>query len=160
MRVLQFLSEQQITFEPLMHPPAYTAQKRAKYLGVSGKQVAKNVLLVGPEGYLLAVLPATHQVDTDVFAQMLRGSVRLATDREVAEVFNDCEWGVVEPFGALYGLPTYLDESLAPDSWIVFEAHTHAEAIRMLCADFERLEQPRRLKFARGAAEQQLLRCR
>jgi Ala-tRNA(Pro) deacylase len=160
MRVLQFLSEQQITFEPLMHPPAYTAQKRAKYLGVSGKQVAKNVLLVGPEGYVLAVLPATHQVDTDLLAEDLGGPVRLATDREIGEVFNDCEWGVVEPFGTLYGISTLLDDSLTPDSWIVFEAHTHAEAIRMLCADFERLEQPRRLKFARHVSAGQLLRCR
>ncbi len=157
MRVLQFLSEQDITFEPMMHPPAYTAQRRAKYLGVSGKQVAKSVLLVGPEGYVLAVLPATHHVDTDLLAQTLRGPVRLATDREIGEVFNDCEWGVVEPFGMLYGLPTLLDESLTPDSWIVFEAHTHAEAIRMRCSDFERLEQPRRLKFARGSAESELL---
>ncbi|HLN32341.1 MAG TPA: YbaK/EbsC family protein [Gemmataceae bacterium] len=150
MRVLQFLSEQQISFEPLIHPPAFTAQKRAKYLRISGKLVAKTVLLAGPEGYVLAVLPATHHVDTEVLARVLGGPVRLADDREIGEVFNDCEWGVVEPFGTLYGLPTLLDDSLTADSWIVFEAHTHAEAIRMRCSDFERLEQPRRLRFARG----------
>jgi Ala-tRNA(Pro) deacylase len=148
MRVLQFLAEQKITFEPLIHPPAYTAQKRAKYLGVPGKQVAKSVLLVGPQGYVLAVLPATHQVDQSAVARELGGPIRLAMDEEVGQVFRDCEWGVVAPFGTLYGVPTILDESLAPDSWIVFEANTHAEAIRMRCRDFERLEQPRRLRFA------------
>jgi Ala-tRNA(Pro) deacylase len=151
MRVLQFLAEQNIRFEPLVHPPAYTAQKRAKYLGIPGKQVAKTVLLAGPEGYILAVLPATHQIDSAALANTLGGPVRLATDREVGEVFRDCEWGVVAPFGMLYGVPTILDESLAEDSWIVFEANTHAEAIRMHCRDFERLEKPRRLCFARPA---------
>jgi Ala-tRNA(Pro) deacylase len=150
MRVMQFLSEQRVTFEPLVHPPAFTAQKRAKYLHVPGRQVAKTVLLRGPDGYVLAVVPATHQVDTQALARVLGGPVRLATDREIGEVFPDCEWGVVPPFGTLYGLPTLLDESLAPDSWITFEAHTHAEAVRLTCRDFERLERPRRLRFGKG----------
>ena len=149
MRVLQFLSEQHIDFEPLVHPPAYTAQKRAKYLHLSGKQVAKTVLLVGPQGYLLAVLPATHHVDTALLSLKLGGPVRLASDEEIGGVFQDCEWGVVAPFGTLYGMPTILDKSLASDSWIVFEANTHAEAIRMRCRDFEDLEKPERLSFAR-----------
>jgi Ala-tRNA(Pro) deacylase len=152
MRVLQFLADQQILFEPLVHPPAYSAQKRAKYLHVPGKQVAKSVLLAGPEGFLLAVLTATHQVDTATLAEQLGGPVRLATMAEVGDLFRDCEWGVVAPFGALYGVPTILDESVTADSWIVFEANTHAEAIRMSCRDFERLEKPRRLRFARPPA--------
>ena len=32
--------------------------------------------------------------------------------------------------------------------WFVFEANTHAEAIRMRCRDFEQLEKPQRLSFA------------
>jgi Ala-tRNA(Pro) deacylase len=148
MRVPQFLLDQHISFERLVHPPAFTAQKRAKYLGVPGQQVAKSVLLVGPAGYFLAVLPATHHVDTAVLARALGGPVRLAGDEEVADVFRDCEWGVVAPFGTLYDLPTVLDDALAPESLITFDAHSHAEAIRMRCSDFERLERPRRLRFA------------
>ena len=56
--------------------------------------------------------------------------------------------GAVPPFGTLYGLPTLMDESLAPDALLVFEGHTHFEAIRMLCRDYERLEHPIRLRFA------------
>jgi len=150
MRVLQFLSEQAVDFEPLVHPPAYTAQKRAKYLHVSGKQIAKSVLLAGPGGYVLAVLPATRQVDTAALSRQRGGPVRLATDEEIGEIFQDCEWGVVAPFGALYGIETILDDSLSPESWIVFEANTHAEAVRMRCRDFEELEKPRRLSFAKA----------
>src|SRR5262249_42062197 len=98
MRVPDFLSEQRIAFETLLHPPAFTAQKRAKYLHVPGRRVAKNVLLAGPTGRILAVLPATHYVDTETLAEELGGPVRLAADREIAEVFTDCEWGVVPPF--------------------------------------------------------------
>lgn len=148
MRVPHFLAEQRVAFETIVHPPAFTAQKRAKVLHVPGRLVAKSVLICGPDGFALAVLPATCQVDLEALSKALDGPVRLASAREVAQMFRDCECGVVAPFGALYGLPTLLDADIDPDSMIVFEAHTHAEAIRLRCRDFERLERPRRVRFA------------
>jgi Ala-tRNA(Pro) deacylase len=150
MRVPEFLRDQEVAFETVLHPPAFTAQKRAHCLHVPGRSLAKSVLLHGPAGYLLAVLPATEHVDLAVLARVLGGPVRLASDLEIAEVFRDCEWGVLTPFGALYGLPTLLEDGIDSDETIVFEAHLHAVTIRMRCRDFERLERPRRLTFARG----------
>jgi Ala-tRNA(Pro) deacylase len=149
MRIAEFLARQQVAYEAVPHPPAFTAQQRAKSLRVSGAQVAKCVLLRGPAGFLLAVLPATHHIDTDLLARDLGGPVRLATDQEIAEVFRDCEWGVVPAFGTLYGLPTLLDDSLSPAALLVLETHTHVDAVRLRCCDFEHLERPRRLRFAR-----------
>jgi Ala-tRNA(Pro) deacylase len=149
MRIADFLAEQRIAFEALPHAPAYSAQKRAKYLRVPGREVAKCVLLSGPAGFLLAILPATRQVDTELLSSHLRGPVRLANDREIAEVFSDCEWGVVPPFGTHYGIPTLLDDTIRPESLIVLETHSQFESIRMSCRDFELLEQPRRLRLSR-----------
>lgn len=143
------LTESRLPYEIILHPPAYTAQKRAHMLHVPGSQVAKCVLLKGPAGYLVAVLPATRHVDAARLSDVLGGPVRLADAREVADVFRDCEWGVAAPFGTRYGLPTLLDDSLAADAWVVFEVNTHTEAVRMRCRDFEELEQPRRLRLAR-----------
>jgi Ala-tRNA(Pro) deacylase len=152
MRIDAFLTDQNVPFEPLPHPPAYTAQKLAKYLHVPGGRVAKCVLLHGPDGFFLAVLPATHRVDTEQLGRELGGPVRLAGEAEIADTFRDCEWGVVAPFGTLYGLRTVLDASLPPEALLVFEGHTRFEAVRLRCADFERLERPRRLRFARRPA--------
>lgn len=149
MRLAQFLTDHRIFFEIILHPPAFTAQKRAKFLRVSGKQVVKTVLLSSSTGYFLAVLPASSHVDTAALEKALGRSVRLADSREVAEVFCDCEWGVAAPFGTLYGVSSVIDESLDPSSMLVFEGQTHAEAIRMRCRDFENLERPQRLRFAR-----------
>jgi Ala-tRNA(Pro) deacylase len=151
MQVPQFLAEHQVVFETIAHPPAFTAQKRAKFLHLPGRQVAKTVLLAGPDGYFLAVVPATHQVDTGRLTSLLGGPVRLAAGEEIAQVFRDCEWGVVPPFGHLYGLATMIDEALDPDAPLVFEGHTHGEAIRLRARDYERLERPRRLRFSRPA---------
>jgi Ala-tRNA(Pro) deacylase len=148
MRVPVFLADNRVAFEKLYHAPAYTAQRRARYLHVPGGQLVKSVLLRAPAGYLLAVLPADARVDLAALEQTLGGLVRLAGAEEIPELFRDCEWGALTPFGSLYGLPTVLEAALDPEAVIVFEAHSHAEAIRMRCGDYERLERPRRLCFA------------
>jgi len=148
MRVPAFLAEQHVVFETIQHPPAFTAQKRAKYLHVPGRQLVKSVLLRGPSAYFLAVLPATAQVDLLRLGRVMGGAVRLAKREEIATFFPDCEWGALGPFGSLYGLATLLEDGVHPEASIVFEAHTHGEAIRMDCRDFELLEAPRRLRFA------------
>ncbi len=69
--------------------------------------------------------------------------------RRLARLFPDCERGAIPPFGSVYHLPTLVDESLAEDEQIVFEAHNHEEAIRMAYRDYEALEHPRKGHFAR-----------
>jgi Ala-tRNA(Pro) deacylase len=149
MRIADYLAEQHVPFESLPHPPAFSAQKLAKYLHVKGSEVAKAVLLHGPRGYFLAVLPATHYAELEVLAANQGGSVRLAGAEEVVQVFRDCEWGAVSPFGNLYGLPTLLDANMTPDMWIVVEAGSHVEAVRLSCRDFERIAGSVRVAFAR-----------
>jgi Ala-tRNA(Pro) deacylase len=149
MRVPQFLTDQHVLFETVPHAPSFTAQKLAKHLHVSGRHVAKSVLLAAGERYYLAVLPAALRVDLGAVSEHLAMPVRLGGEHEVVRLFSDCEWGAVTPFGHLYGLTTLLDTAIAPDSMIAFEAGRHVEAIRMFCRDFERLERPLRFPFAR-----------
>ncbi len=52
------------------------------------------------------------------------------------------------PFGSLYGLPVYVDESLAKDEQIVFNAGTHRDAVRLRFDDFARLAKPKLCSFA------------
>lgn len=154
MRISDYLREHGIPFETILHPPAFTAQRLARYLGIPGKHVAKSVLLAGPHGYSLAVLPAVHRVDTDALGEHLGGPVRVAEEHEIVEVFHDCEWGLAVPFGSRYGLTTLLDETLAAEAFVVFESQSRAEAIRMSCREFECLERPRRLRFTSQKTEQ------
>jgi Ala-tRNA(Pro) deacylase len=149
MRVAQFLSDQKIAFEEMVHPPAFTSQKLARFLHISGWQVVKSVLLKGPQSFFLAVLPAAKLIDLPRIGMHLAGPVRLATVQELNEHFEDCEFGALMPFGRLYGLTTILEASIPLEATIVFEAQQHAIAIRMLCRDFLRLEGPERLFFAR-----------
>jgi Ala-tRNA(Pro) deacylase len=47
------------------------------------------------------------------------------------------------PFGNLYGLPTYVDKHLAEQDYIVFEAGTHTDAIKMSYSDYAKIVKPK-----------------
>ena len=74
----------------------------------------------------------------------------LASEDEFKEAFPDCETGAMPPFGNLYGMDVFADESLEEDKEIAFNAGTHRELIRMTWEDYKRLVQPKIIRFATG----------
>ena len=69
-------------------------------------------------------------------------SVRLADESELAKLFPDVEVGAEPPFGQLYDLPVLVDEHLAAEEEIVFQAGTHCQAIRIAYGDYATLAHP------------------
>jgi Ala-tRNA(Pro) deacylase len=149
MKLDDLLTNRHITFERIHHRPAYTANRIAQVLHVPGREMAKTVLLRGDRGYVLAVVPATHRIDLEEIRKKLDlTDLEMAGEGEMGRLFPDCEVGAIPPFGSLYHLPTVVDESLAEDDKIVFEAQTHEEAIRMSYRDYEAIEHPVKGRFA------------
>jgi Ala-tRNA(Pro) deacylase len=147
-RLKGLLDENQIPYSVMTHTAAYTAQGAAATMRISPNELAKTVVLWAGEEMILAVLPAPNHVRLDKLAAELGSSVRLATEQEFSSLFPDCELGAMPPFGSLYNLAVYVDESLAADDAIVFNAGTHRDAIRIRYDDFVRLTKPRVCSFA------------
>jgi Ala-tRNA(Pro) deacylase len=149
MVIPEFLRENRVPFETLLHQPAPSATMLARSVHTPGRRVAKSVLVKAGERYVLAVLPATHKIDLGRLAGVLGVSqVVLATEDEVEQVFQDCERGALPPFGSVYGLTTVVDQSLAGPWEIVFEGNLRHEGFRMRYRDFEAVEVPIRASFA------------
>src|SRR6266446_918119 len=55
-----FLDENQIPYSVMTHTTAYTAQGAAATMQISGKELAKTVVLWAGEEMILAVLPAPN----------------------------------------------------------------------------------------------------
>jgi len=142
------LEESHVSYSTVSHTTTYTAQGTAAAMKVSGKEMAKTVVLKAGDDTLLAVLPAAHHANLEKLSSVLGKQVRLATEMEFISLFPDCELGAMPPFGSLYHLPVYVDESLSADEEILFNAGTHREAIRMRYLDFERLARPTICSFA------------
>jgi Ala-tRNA(Pro) deacylase len=142
------LEESHVSYLTVPHTTTYTAQGTAAAMKVSGKEMAKTVVLKAGDDTLLAVLPAAHHANLEKLSNVVGKQVRLATETEFISLFPDCELGAMPPFGSLYHLPVYVDASLSADEEILFNAGTHREAIRMKYLDFERLAQPTICSFA------------
>jgi Ala-tRNA(Pro) deacylase len=133
------LREEQVEYRVLHHPPVATSSAAAEVAHVSGHQLAKAVLLKDQAGFLLAVLPASNELDMASLSRKLHRRLRLATEEDLDRNFFDCELGAVPPLGPWYRLPTVIDEALRAQPEIYFEAGDHRELIQVENAAFERL---------------------
>jgi Ala-tRNA(Pro) deacylase len=152
-RLESSLNENQIPYSHHVHPLAFTAQEVAHAERVSGRMIAKTVVVLADGAFAMAVLPADSLVDLQELRHALGAThLRLATERELADLFADCELGAMPPFGNLYGLPVYVDSSLAQQQTIGFNAGTHRDVVHLKFADFSRVVQPVIVGFGRRIA--------
>ena len=142
-KLRKFLDSHQIKYLVISHSLAYTAQGVAALAHVSGKELAKTVI-VKIDGILaMAVIPAPDHVDLDRLKRLVGAqTVEVATEAEFKDAFPDCETGAMPPFGNLYDMSVYADIKLARNEEITFTAGTHRELLRMDWDDMLRLVNP------------------
>jgi Ala-tRNA(Pro) deacylase len=138
-----FLKDNQIPYEKHTHATAYTAQGLAQAEHVSGYMVAKPVIVRTGSGFTMCVLTAPQHLDRKRVADVLRESdVRLATEQEMTGLFPGCELGAEPPIGAMFGLRTIADQRIKKDEYLVMQAGTHRDSIRVRREDWEKACHP------------------
>lgn len=157
-KLREFLDSHNIRYLILSHSLAYTAQGIAALTHISGKELAKTVIVKIDGNLAMAVVPASCHVDLSLLKRAVGAkAVELASEMEFKDKFPDCEAGAMPPFGNLYGMAVYVDESLTSLKEITFNAGTHRDLMRMDWGDLARLAQPRivqitKAKIAEAAA--------
>jgi Ala-tRNA(Pro) deacylase len=143
-RLQRLLDEKQVWYEVLPHREAFTAQDVAHTSHVSGKKLAKVVVVrEGARSFFMCVMPASAHLDFTILKRMTgRKDLGLASEEEMGRLFPDCDSGAMPPFGDLYGMPFYLDACFRDEAEIYFQAGNHHEVVRMRFADYERLAGP------------------
>ena len=150
-RLREFLDSHDIQYVVISHSVAYTAQGIAALTHIPGKELAKTVVTKIDGRFAMAVVPASRQVDLALLRAATRSNtVELASEMEFQNKFRDCETGAMPPFGNLYDMAVFADESLARDQVIAFNAGSHRELIRLAWNDFERLVKPTVVRLAAG----------
>jgi len=148
-RLKEFLDSNNVKYVTISHSPAYTAQAIAASAHVSGKELAKTVMIKVGGKMAMAVLPASYQVDFDLMKEAVGSKeIELATEAEFKDLFPECEVGAMPPFGNLYDMPVFAAAKLAEDDEIAFNAGSHTELIKLSYKDFERLVDPTVVRFS------------
>lgn len=149
-KLREFLDANHIPYTTITHSAAFTAQGIAALTHIPGKELAKTVIVNVDDALAMAVLPASLHVDLDLLKEVTGSrSVTIAHERDFQNCFPGCELGAMPPFGNLYDLPVYVDESLTKDNEIAFNAGSHYELIRMKYEDFAKLVKPVVVRIAR-----------
>lgn len=134
-----YLRENGVEPHTVTHEKTPSASRTAQASHVPGDRVAKGVLLKDGNGYLLAVIPASHHIEMDSLSSLTGRSLELADEDEVADAFPDCAIGAVPPMGAPYGLETVVDDSLTGQPETFLEGGDHATLLQVTAEEFARL---------------------
>lgn len=149
-KLMQYLNDNNVNYETIEHPTAYTAQEIAEKAHIKGKNMAKTVLVKVDGQLTMAVLPGNDMLDMEAFKKACGGTnIQLLSENEFSDYFPDCELGAQPPFGNLYNMATWVDVDLAQDETIAFNAGNHHELCKISYSDFEKLVNPIRADIHR-----------
>ncbi len=137
------LDKNKVKYVTIQHSVAYTAQETAQSAHVSGHEFAKTVMVKLDGRMAMAVLRGDDRVDLVLLRKVADAdSAELAGEDEFRGLFPGVEVGAMPPFGNLWDQPVYVDEALAANDSIAFNAGTHSEIMRLAWQDYRRLVSP------------------
>ena len=135
--------DQHASYEMMMHAPTPSSTQTAEACHISGDQIVKGVVLRRGDGYLLAVLPASHHIRMPELLKQLGdgegNGLTFASENEIDDLFRDCARGAIPPIGDCYGLDMIVDASIDGQPDIYFEGGDHETLIHMDRAQFAAL---------------------
>lgn len=143
------LEQEHVRFQSRHHRPRFTAQEVAAEEHVSGHRLAKVVVVKADDSMVEVVVPASLRINIESVRRELGcRTCRLATEREIAERFGDCEVGAVPPLRHWPDVSILMDRHLLHlKGPMLFQAGTHEDAIELEFADWYRITQPREGDF-------------
>ena len=152
-KIKEMLEEKGLWFETFEHEAVRTSEEAAKTrTGYTLKQGAKALIVrvKTAEGkfFVMLVLPGDKRFDTDKVKQLFNAKdIRFATEEEVKQITDGIKPGGVPPFGSLFGLKVYVDQSLGNNEKIVFNAGDQRFSIAMKVKDYLNLSNAEITKF-------------
>jgi len=132
------------------HEPVRTSEEAAQVRGTTLDSGAKAMLICNSASMVLAVMSASKKLDWKMMKRTLgTKSLRFANEEEVVKA-TGCLPGGVPPFGSVFGLQTYLDESLKlQGEYINFNAGLRTKSISMRVQDYIQTENPIESNFTK-----------
>jgi Ala-tRNA(Pro) deacylase len=133
--LIAVLHREHVPYELLPHHHTETALDEAGTLGVDPHQVAKTLILTTPFGFVRAVIPASERLDLGKARFALdTAEVELASETSLVGAYPEFELGAVPPMGGPYDR-VLVDQRLFDSTFIVLDAGTHDESIRLRTGD-------------------------
>jgi len=132
--LLDELDNAGVAYELISHQRTESATAEAAALGVHPREVAKTLVLTTPEGFVLAVLPASERLDLPKVRDFLGANdVELASEELLAGAYPEFELGAVPPF--VHGDRVLVDTRVCENVSVLLDAGTHEQSLRVKTRD-------------------------
>lgn len=133
--LMDALRREHVSYELFPHGHTETALAEADELHEDPGQVAKTLILRTPFGYARTVLRAVDRLDLEK-ARFALGTeeVELASEEDLVRAYPEFELGAVPPVGGAYDR-VLVDQRLFDSKFVLFDAGTHDESIRLHTGD-------------------------
>lgn len=137
--VTRHLNRKHAEYDVVHHRHTGSSLESARCAHINSEEIAKGVLLKDEYGYVLAVIPASREIDLKEVEQEFGRRLHLVRETELGEVFTDCSMGAVPALGPAYHIETVADSRLRTVADIYFESGDHEELIHVAESQFENL---------------------
>lgn len=139
----RILDYHHIPYEEHRHPPVYSASHLAHVEHITGRRVAKVVLVNAASHPVMVVLPAVARLDLErVRTVLAEPELRLATEAEIVGWFKGCEPGCLPPLRLRSDLRILMDRELAHLGHIVMPGGAADVSIVVRFRDWYRAVRP------------------
>ncbi|MCW8418897.1 YbaK/EbsC family protein [Fluoribacter dumoffii] len=142
--IKNYMKSHNIPYKTISHPRAYTASQCAQGAHIKGDHFAKSVVVKRDGKFVLVAIPANIRLNLEHFKQKTHAKhVEIPQEWEFQNQFIDCEIGAIPLLGELYSMDVYLDDGLAHQEWLVFNAGNHNQLLKVKNKDFLNLVHPK-----------------
>ena len=135
----KYLLDHKVPYDVVKHSHTENALASAATSGLRPEQVVKAVVLKDSDGFTLALLPASRQIQFDRLRTVAGKYLDIANEEQVETLFPDCEPGSVPALGAAYGLNVIVEDSLTDQPELYLEAGDHAILLHISGTNFNKL---------------------
>ena len=144
-KVKNLFDTNKIVYKFFEHAPAKTSEEVAKIRGTPLETGAKAMIIKVDNEFILIVIPANKKFNSKPAKKYLHTNRLRFAYKEELESLTHCLQGAVPPFGSLFGLKTYVDESLFNDKtydYISFNGGMRTRSFQISKDDYAKLENP------------------
>jgi len=153
-KIISFLEKNKVKYEILKHRTVYTAFDKAKTLKIPEKMVGKTLVLKTDGKLAMVLIPANKNLDLQKFKKLAKAlpaaclpdrqgrqvkKIDFASERLIKNKFKGVKVGAIPPFGNLWGLRTFIDNSLMREKEIILNGGDYSFSIKLKSKEIKKL---------------------
>jgi len=129
--ITEFLDGARIAHEVIEHDEVMSAAAEASATHVPPDQVAKTVVLLAGDAYVIAAIPASERLDLHKLRDILGAprELHLATEDQIAREFPAFAVGAIPPFGPMVPAAEVIDRRLLEHPRVLCPAGDHRHSV-------------------------------